>query len=293
MILALEASGGGLSQAMQVVTSVLFFVAMAAATYMAYEPLKALILRQEQQFGTVLRSTLLLDVKPRAVTLLCGLAIALLGGFGYLVTENFFGVVLCGAAGAVLPPVFLRMLRRRRLRKLEDQLVGGIVTLASGVRAGLNLVQAMELVSRDGPTPLRQEFAHLVREYEYGVPLEQAMDNAGERIGSGDFKLLFAALETHRERGGDLGETLDRIADSIREIQRLEKRVETLTAQGRATARWLGAMPVVIGIIYYFIDPAGVMALFEKGLGNLILLGIIILNILGFLWIKKIVSIDI
>ncbi len=293
MILAMESGGQALSPVMQAVTSVLFFVAIAAGVYMGYAPLKALILRQERMFGTVLRSTLLLDVKPRAVTLLCGLAMAVLGAVGFLATESFLGVVLCGAVGAILPPVFLRMLRRRRLRKLEDQLVGGIVTLASGVRAGLNLVQAMELVARDGPSPLRQEFAHLVREYEYGVPLEQAMDNAGERIGSGDFKLLFAALQTHRERGGDLGVTLDRIADSIREIQRLEKRVETLTAQGRATARWLGAMPLVIGTIYYFIDPAGVMALFTQGLGNLILLGIIILNILGFLWIRKIVSIDI
>jgi len=119
------------------------------------------------------------------------------------------------------------------------------------------------------------------------------MENSARRIGSGDFRLLFSALHTHRERGGDLGQTLDRIADSIREIQRLERRVQTLTAQGRATARWLGAMPLVIGGIYYLIDSDAIMDLFSQTSGNVILFGVVVLNIAGFLWIKKIVSIDI
>ena len=277
----------------QMLTSGFMAVASAVAVYLGYRPIQALVLAQERQWGHVLKNNLLIDVEPRMVTVLTGVAMVVLGALGYGATESFIGVILFAAAGAILPAATIRMLQHRRLTKLEDQLVGGIVTLASGVRAGLNLVQSMELVARDGPNPLRQEFAHLVREYDYGVPLEQAMENAALRIGSGDYRLLFAALQTHRERGGDLGETLDRIADSIREIQRLEKRVQTLTAQGRATARWLGAMPVVVGGIYYFIEPGAVGALFSDGMGNLILVGIVLLNILGFLWIRKIMAIDI
>lgn len=277
----------------QVLTSAFMAMASGVSVYLGYRPLRSIILRQEYQWGRTLRTNLLIDVRPRMVTVLTGVAMVVLGAAGYAVSEALVGVALCAAVGAVLPAMALRRLRKRRLDKLEGQLVGGIVTLASGVRAGLNLVQSMELAARDGPNPLRQEFAHLVREYEYGVPLEQAMENAALRIGSGDFRLLFAALQTHRERGGDLGETLDRIADSIREIQRLEKRVEALTAQGRATARWLGAMPLVVGAIYFLVEPGGVMALFNENLGNVILVGIVVLNILGFLWIKKIVSIDI
>ena len=277
----------------QIAGSVFMILGTAGAVFLGYRPLRSLIARQEHQWGRVLQQNLLLDVQPRMVTILTGVAMLLLGAIGYAFIGGVIGVVVFASAGAILPTLVLRQLQRRRLAKLEDQLVSGVVTLSSGVRAGLNLVQSMELVARDGPTALKQEFAHLVREYEYGVPLEQAMGNAATRIGSGDFRLLFAALQTHRERGGDLGETLDRIADSIREIQRLEKRVETLTAQGRATARWLGAMPVVVGVIYYVIEPGAVMALFHENLGNLILLGIIMLNVLGFLWIRKIVSIDI
>ena len=133
----------------------------------------------------------------------------------------------------------------------------------------------------------------MLREYEYGVPLDEAMGKASVRIGSGDFTLLFTALETHRQRGGNLGVTLDRIADSIREIQRLENRVDTLTAQGRATARWLGAMPGVVMGILYLIDPSGVRTMFSTGAGKIIILVIIALNIIGFTWIRKIVTIDI
>lgn len=93
--------------------------------------------------------------------------------------------------------------------------------------------------------------------------------------------------------GGNLGETLDRIADAIREIYRLEKQVETLTAQGRAAARMMGIMPFVILIILHFIDPRGVQNLFDDPIGRFLLLIVIVLNILGFLWIRKIVDIDI
>ncbi|KKL97019.1 hypothetical protein LCGC14_1838650, partial [marine sediment metagenome] len=91
----------------------------------------------------------------------------------------------------------------------------------------------------------------------------------------------------------DLAETLDRISDSIREIHRLEKRVETLTAPGRAAARWMGAMPAVMLIILRVIWPEGVALLFTDDVGRLILFIIVVLNVVGFLWIRKIVSIDI
>lgn len=289
----LAALDGDFTNPLQIATSAVMLVAVTAAIYMGYRPLRDLIRRQEGMYDRVLRGTLLLDIAPRSVTISTGILMVMLGGTGYAFTKSIIGVLAAAAVAAIFPSMLVRIARHRRLRRLEDQLVEGIVTLASGVRAGLNLVQAMELVSRDGPAPLKQEFAHLLREYEFGIPLEEAMENSSARIGSGDFRLLFAALQTHRERGGDLGQTLDRIAESIREIQRLERRVQTLTAQGRATARWLGAMPLVIGGIYYLIDSDSVMGLFNQGLGNLILVGVVMLNVIGFLWIKKIVSIDI
>ncbi len=273
--------------------NVLIFAAVFGAVMIGARPLRQLVRRQEEYYESVLRDKLLIDVNPRSATVLTGIGIVVLGLIGYAVTGSDVGAIGGLAVGFVLPYAVLYYLRRKRLRRLEDQLVSGIQTISSSVRAGLNLVQAMEMVARDGPVPLRQEFTHLLREYEFGVPLDEAMANAAGRIGSSDFRLLFSALQTHRERGGDLGETLDRISASIREIQRLEKRVETLTAQGRTSARWLGAMPAAVLLILYFINSESVLSLFRDDLGKAILMVIVGLNVVGFLWIRKIVAIDI
>ena len=285
MTLAAEIDGGAIGM------SVAIFAASAGAVWLGWRPLMAAVRDRQARFDRTLRDTLLLEVSGGAVIVGSLAALALLAAAGYMLAAGVGGAI-GAAAGLVLPSAMLGLLVRRRLNRLEDQLVSGVQTLSSGVRAGLNLVQAMRLIARDGPAPISQEFAHLLREYEYGVPLEQAMDKAAARIGSGDYRLLFAALRTHRERGGDLGTTLDRIAESIREIQRLEKRVRTLTAQGRTTARWLAAMPAVVLGILYLIDRDGTIRVFQADVGKLILLIIVVMNVAGFLWIKKITSVD-
>ncbi len=281
-----------LTSALEIVTCVVIFLATGAAVLLGGRPLVQLIRRQEARYTAVVQGTLLYNVSGRVVTVLCAIVMIMLAAIGYLAV-GLIGAMGGLLLGAVVPSLVLRVLLRRRLRRLESQLVSGIQTLASGVRAGLNLVQSMELVARDGPIPLKQEFAHLLREYEYGTPLDEAMSNTASRIGSGDFRLLFAALQTHRERGGDLSATLDRIADSIREIQRLENRVKTLTAQGRANARFLAMLVGGVLVVLYFIEPDSVRMLFTDDMGKVILIGIVALMIIGFIWIRKIVAIDI
>jgi tight adherence protein B len=277
----------------QVLSTVAIFLLAAAAGGLGYLPARELVARRRDLFNRVLRQSLLIDISPKSATLGWLIAtgvVAVLVGLGF---GSVLALLIAGAVGLVLPGPVLKILRRRRIAKLESQLVGGIQQLSAAVRAGLNLVQAMQMIARDGPRPIRQEFRHLLREYEYGVPLDESMSNAAARIGSGDYRLLFSALQTHRERGGDLGKTLDEIAASIREIQRLEKRVETLTAQGRTTARWLGAMPVVVLGVMFVIQKSYVVGLFASGMGQFIIGLIIVLNVVGFLWIRKIMAIDI
>ncbi|MCY2925234.1 MAG: type II secretion system F family protein [Planctomycetota bacterium] len=284
----------------QAVGTALLGVFTIMAVLVGHRPFKRIIAARERGYERDLQGALMIDIRPRSVTYLTGLGMLLLAMTAFFLLGGYVGAVLGLIVGAFLPPLAIWQLRRRRVAKLDQQLVPTIRTLASGVRAGLNLVQAMQLVARDGPVPASPEYNHMMREYEYGVPLETAMSNAGKRIGSSDYQLLFAALLTHRERGGDLGETLDRIAESILEIQRLESRVKTLTAQGRTTARWLAAMPAVVLGILYVIEPVWVQQLFALQInghanvvGNLIIGTILILNVAGYFWIRKIVAIDI
>lgn len=133
----------------------------------------------------------------------------------------------------------------------------------------------------------------MLREFEHGASVDEVLRRAGRRIKLHHYKLLFAAMETARRRGGNLPETLDRLSESLREIMRLEEKVHSLTAQNRLSALMMGLMPIVVAFIYYLIDPDWVRVLLEDSWGLLLLAIAIVLNVAGFLWIRKIVTFEI
>ena len=151
----------------------------------------------------------------------------------------------------------------------------------------------MELLVQNHRGAIQQEFQQLLREYQLGVDLSQAMGNTANRIGSSYYRLVFSAIQAHRQRGGDVGESLDRISDSVREIQRLEGRLTALTAQGRAQARMMAAVAVVILAIMYFIRPDATSFLVTEPSGRLILLiGAAMIGV-AIVWIRRIMQVDI
>lgn len=257
------------------------------------EALRRALRKQERRLDLVLNHQLLMNIPAKLAmgmiamaVILAGLIMAILGG-----SSMWFFI---GAMAALaLPYVALSHLEEKRRKKLNEQIVDGITSLASGVRAGLNLVQSFQLLVRNSSGPIKQEFAQLMREYELGIDLSAAMRNTSDRIGSSYYRLLLTAIAAHRDRGGDMGQSLDRIADSIREIQRLEGRLEALTAEGRSQARFMAAMPfVIIGILWYIV-PEDTSMLLTDPTGRLILLLALGLIAVGFFWIRRIMQVDI
>ncbi len=253
----------------------------------------ALIERQEQAYDRVLRRQLLIDIEPR--TALAGSAglILIAGVFTFLITASFLAGFLIAAIAMLLPNLVVRHLETKRLQKLESQLVDGLTTLASAARAGLNLVQSMELLERNAVGPIKQEFGQLLREYRLGMDLNQAMQNTSNRIGSQLYRLTFTAIQMHRLRGGDTAQSLDRIAESIRDISRLEGKLDALTSQARYQASFMAMMPIVFLFLLWSIDPQGVGMLFSEPAGRMILLGVTVLIVVAFVWIRKIMAVDI
>ena len=249
--------------------------------------------RQEQWLDTVLNHELLLDIKPKLAMGLAWGLVLVAGLFGLLIVASPISFLIGAAIGLGFPFLVLRHLQQKRTERLENQLVDGLTTLASGVRAGLNLVQSMELLVRNSQGPIQQEFAQLLREYQMGVELNQAMRNSADRIGRPNYRLVFTAIEMHRQRGGNMGESLDRIAESIREIQRLEGKLDALTSQGRAQARMMGIMPFALIGVLYLIDPEGVSMIFTEPAGRIILVIVLGLIVAGFVWIRRIMQVDI
>lgn len=247
----------------------------------------------ERRADHALNHNLMLNIPPRAAAVAAVGIAAAPAMFVYFLVGGLFAPTLALLGGLFLPAMVVRHLEQKRAQRLEYQLVDALTTLASAVRAGLTLVQAIEVLVKNSVGPVQQEFGQLLREYQMGLDLNHAMRNASNRIGSPSYRLVFTAIEMHRRRGGDTGESLDRIADSIREIQRLEAKLDALTAQGRFQAWLMAAMPVALLIILYLIDSEGVTALFTEPLGRLILLGAVALIVVSCLWIRKIMRIDI
>lgn len=279
----------------------LYLLAISALTFLAayllvrygYAPARHWLREQVRLYDRVLRHQLLIDIDPRlAVGLKLG-SVAVAGAFGLAVTHSVVVGMLCAGLALLAPTLIVRHLEAKRRQRLDAQLVDGLMTLAGGVRAGLNLVQAMEVLLEHHRGPIRQEFAQLLREYQMGMDLNQAMRSAANRIGSPMYRLTFTAIEMHRLRGGDTAESLDRIAESIREIQRLEGKLDALTAQGRTQAWMMAVMPVVFLALLWGIDPEGVRTLFLEPTGRLLLLVVVGLIALAFLWIRRILAVDI
>ncbi len=188
------------------------------------------------------------------------------------------------------PWYLLRRMAETRRLKIEDQLADAMVTLSSGVRAGLSLSQAMKILADQCPRPICTEFQQIMGEYELGKPMERCLDEAKARLHSENFALFAAAIQASRQSGGRLNETIDRIARSVLELQRLERKIQSETAQARKSAVYMALAPALILIVYYFVDPINTIRLFDTLPGQLLLSISLFLNLTAYVWARMILN---
>jgi tight adherence protein B len=207
--------------------------------------------------------------------------------------DNIVFAVLVSIFLLCAPWYLLRRMADRHRQKIEDQLADAMVTLANAVRAGLSLPQSLEILAAQCPRPINAEFHQIVAEYNLGKPLDRSLIEAKERLRSENFALFTAAMMASHESGGRLNETVERIANSVLEMQRLDRKVQAETAQARKSAVYMALAPAFILIAYYFVDPVNTSLLFTEIVGQ-ILLGIAVLfNVLAYLWARVILHPDI
>ena len=193
-----------------------------------------------------------------------------------------------------IPWYMVKRWAERRKEMIEDQLADSMVSLSSAIKAGLSLAQALEILAKQSPKPISQEFGQIVAEYQMGKTLEKCLDEARARLRSENFALFSAAMQASRDSGGKLNETVERIAVSVREMQRLERKVTADTAQARTSALYMALVPIVILALYYFVvDPVNTERLFTTVLGQLFLCASIVLNVTAYFWARHILNPDI
>ena len=153
--------------------------------------------------------------------------------------------------------------------------------------------QAMEAVTRDIGGPVGEEFSLLLHEYRYGsVELGECLERLGKRMPGEDLQLLITAVKLTIQSGGSLAEVLEKITNTVRQLVEFQERLKTLTAQGRFEALAMGSAPMLAFGLLYFIDPEMMKPLVTTQMGWTALGIVLVMETLGFLWIRRIVAIE-
>ncbi len=198
----------------------------------------------------------------------------------------FFGVMMAARW-------FLGFMQKLRLEKFNDQLEEALLGMSNALRAGFSITQAIEMVVKQKRQPLSVEFSLMLQQTRLGMTFDDALRNMAARVKSEDFELVSGAIRTARMTGGDLTGVFDRLAAMIRERRRIQRRIQTLTAQGRLQGRVLASLPMFLLLILYWMKPDMVRNFFSQPAGIAIFLFVVVLEVCGFLVIRKIVNIDI
>lgn len=180
-----------------------------------------------------------------------------------------------------------------RRQKLESQMVEMLQMLASGLRAGFGLLQALEATAEQLPDPLSVELRRTLRDIAVGASVEQAFTGLNERVGSSDFDIVITAILIQRSVGGNLAEILDNVAHTMRERERIRGEIRTLTSQQRMTGFVIGGIPVGLLLIFMVISPQFTGRLFTDPTGQMMLGAAGTMELMGFMVIRKIVNIEV
>jgi tight adherence protein B len=200
-------------------------------------------------------------------------------------------LVLLFAALAALSPIFFVMFKAgARIKSFDNQLPDLLITIAASLKAGHSFRHAVQAVVDEGAEPAAKEFRRVLTETRLGRPMDQALADMGDRIGSKNLSFVLTAVTIQRQIGGSLAGLFDMVAETVRQRQQFARKIRGLTAMGRMSAWVLAGLPFGIAFIVSIMNPTYMAPLWGSQTGHqLIALGLVMLAI-GALVLKKIVS---
>ena len=190
-----------------------------------------------------------------------------------------------------VPLVFIRRQWEQRCSLFVTQMVDGLTIMANGVKAGLSVPQSMERVVDSLPQPISQEFALVLSQIRLGRSVEEALLDLAERIPKPDVQMFVTSINILKETGGNMAETFSTIVTVIRERQKVERKIEAMTAQGIMQGMIVSMVPILIILILWFVDPGYIGPMFSTTLGIFLLMIMFGLVVAGGLTVRKIVTI--
>ena len=206
---------------------------------------------------------------------------------------NAVGMLPGFLLGAAVPFIILLRKRTVRLHRFEEQFPEALDLLSRAIKAGHAFQTAMGMVADEGAEPMGPEFRKAFEEQNYGLPLKDALNNMAIRMPLIDVRFFATAVLIQRETGGNLSEILDNLAYVVRERFKILRQVRVYTAHGRMTGYVLLALPAFLAVALMFINPEHMHVLFTERAGKMMVAATVILQTVGYLWIRKIVNIEV
>lgn len=227
---------------------------------------------------------------PADVTVVVGIAVLILGGFGWLLINPIIGVLLAIAVPFGAKFILIAKTAKRRAA-FEDQLTDTIQMLIGGLRVGHSIMRSLEATAREAQVPTSEELARVVNEVRIGKDPRQALEDVATRMQSEDFRWIGQAVQINREVGGDLAEVLEQVSGTIRERSEIKGHVRSLSAEGKMSALILMALPVVVALAMAVINPAYMRLFVGHPLGIAMTVLSCLLFVVGGFWMSRTIKI--
>jgi tight adherence protein B len=211
----------------------------------------------------------------------------------YLFTGQPFPAIIAAPMGGALPVFWLMKRRSSRLKKFEEEFPEALDLLSRAVRAGHAFQTGLGMVAEEMRAPVGPEFKKVFDQQNFGLPLRDAMNGLSLRVPLLDVRFFITAVAIQRDTGGNLAEILDNLSHVVRERFKIQRQVRVHSAHGRITGFVLLALPAALGVALSFINADHMKLLWEEQMGRTMLMAAIVMQSVGFVWIKKVIKIEV
>jgi tight adherence protein B len=212
------------------------------------------------------------------------------GFFAAAMAAPSLGILLAMGFGGFIPVVYAWFKARRRLNAIEDQLPDMLITIAASLKAGHSFRQGLQAVVEEGQPPAADEFKRVLTETSLGRPMDDALDEMAERVGSKNLSFVITAVTIQRQVGGSLAGIFDMVADAVRQRQQFARKIKGLTAMGRMSAYTLSGLPFFLAFMFSVINPDYMHPLWHTSTGHKLVISGLVMMSLGMAILKKIVN---
>ncbi len=233
-----------------------------------------------------------LPLRPAEVLFFWGASLFIAAIFGVLAGGVGFAMMLTGVL-AVAPAFIVMRKRTKRLKAFSESLPDMLQLLAGSMRAGFSLVQGVGAVAQEAAEPMGPQLQRAFNENRLGQPIEDGLDEIADRMQSPDLAWVVMAIRIQREVGGNLAELLDTVADTIAQRERIRREISALTAEGRLSAGIMGVLPLGLAAVIAVMNPGYLTPLFTEPIGIAMVCGAVLMNIVGFIWLRNVLDIEV